>query len=415
MKKLLSIAAIITGITAGSLTLPSLDGVSQSLEASAQCTSVQPGPDWICVNGGWLPPGMTPPASQSAPRQAPPSSTVACTTGRPGPDWVCFNGGWLPPGMTPPASQSAPPAPQPQAPPSSGPCTSGRPAPDWVCVNGGWLPPGMVPAAQPAPPTWEPPAWEPPAWEPPSNSVSGDAPAWQAPPAAGQGGRVRVMTWNIHFGHGDPAGQARVIADSGADVVLLQEAQTWDEHMPTTYAARLQALTGQAWQSFWSENDNSNCAGGCQGVLVLSRLPIVDRSTATLSGTTASRATIDVGGVRVNVFNIHLEYYDTGKRSAQLQQFMDWTRQFGGIRLAGGDFNSWWDEWWIRQMETEYSDTWQDVTGSDMDGYTLNNAVRFDYLFRSHDEGWRLTPGAAWVQWTGLSDHGALIADYTVR
>ena len=81
----------------------------------------------------------------------------------------------------------------------------------------------------------------------------------------------------------------------------------------------------------------------------------------------------------------------------------------------GGDFNSWWGEWWIGQMETEYTDTWQDVTGSDENGYTLNGTVRFDYLFRSRDDSWRLTPTSSWVQWTGLSDHAALIAEYTVR
>ena len=34
-------------------------------------------------------------------------------------------------------------------------------------------------------------------------------------------------------------------------------------------------------------------------------------------------------------------------------------------------------------MGTEYSDTWQTVTGSVQNGYTLNGSVRFDYLFRS--------------------------------
>ena len=223
------------------------------------------------------------------------------------------------------------------------------------------------------------------------------------------------MTWNIHFGGGNTWAQAQVIADSGADVVLLQEAQTWDEHMPTTYPERLRQLTGQTWHVVWSEGANPDCASGCQGNLILSRYPIVDSSSRMMSGTAGTWAAVDVGGVRVNVFNVHLEYYDTGKRSSQLQQFMDWSREFGGPRLAGGDFNSWWGEWWIRQMETEYSDTWQDATGSDEDGYTAHRTVRFDYLFRSHDTGWRLTPQASWVRWTDLSDHGALIADYTVR
>ena len=66
-------------------------------------------------------------------------------------------------------------------------------------------------------------------------------------------------------------------------------------------------------------------------------------------------------------------------------------------------------------MEKQYSDTWQDVTGSDENGYTLNGSVRFDYLFRSHDAASRLTPTGCWVQRTSLSDHSAVVADYTVR
>ena len=94
---------------------------------------------------------------------------------------------------------------------------------------------------------------------------------------------------------------------------------------------------------------------------------------------------------------------------------MESARQFSAPRIVGGDFNSWWGEWWIAQMESEYTDTWQDVTGSDLNGYTLNGTVRFDYLFRSRDQASRLTPTACWVQSTGLSDHALVIADYQVR
>jgi endonuclease/exonuclease/phosphatase family metal-dependent hydrolase len=263
-----------------------------------------------------------------------------------------------------------------------------QPGPDWTCSGGGWLPPGM---GQPDPTPYTPPNNDP------------------------RGGRLRVATWNIQFGHGDPWGQAREIANSGADVVVLQEAQTWDEYMPATYPERLRQLTGQTWYSVWSGTADPNCANACQGNLVLSRFPIVDSNSALLSGMSASRAAIDVGGVLVNVFGIHLEYYDTSKRSSQLAQFMNWSRQFGGPRLVGGDFNSWWGEWWIGQMESEYSDTWQDVTGSDEGGYTLNGNVRFDYVFRSHDDSWRLTPTGCWVQGTGLSDHSPVVAEYVVR
>jgi endonuclease/exonuclease/phosphatase family metal-dependent hydrolase len=238
------------------------------------------------------------------------------------------------------------------------------------------------------------------------------APAPPSPSPSPSGGRVRVGTWNVHFGNGDFWGQSQFIANSGADVVAIQEAQTWDENMPITYRDRLRQMTGQTWYSVWA--GAAECSGGCQGTMILSRYPIVDSSTTILSGTPVARALIDVGGVRVNVFTIHLEYYNTSLRSTQLMQFMDWSRSFGGPRIAGGDFNSWWGEWWIRQMESEHSDTWQDVTGSDENGYTLNGTVRFDYLFRAFDQNWRVAPTACWTEW-GPSDHAMVLADYRVQ
>lgn len=371
-------------------------------EISGECSTVRPGPDWVCVNGGWLPPGMPLPGSaQPAPSAQVPSAV--CTSVRPAADWVCFGGGWLPPGMAPPAGGAAAPSAL-SAPPASADCTTARPGPGWACVGGGWLPPGMIPAIEPAVQV-----------SPPADSGQANVSTQPVASSSGGGGNLRMLTWNIHFGHGDTWGQAREIANSGADVVLLQEAQTWDEDMATTYPDRLRQLTGQTWHTIWSEASNASCGGGCQGTLILSRLPIVDHQAVDVGGTTATRAAIDVGGVHVNVFNIHLEYYDTSKRSSQLLQFMDWTRQFGGPQLVGGDFNSWWGEWWIYQMETAYSDTWQDVTGSDENGYTTHGTVRFDYLFRSHQDSWRVTPTTAWVQATGLSDHAPLVADYLVR
>jgi endonuclease/exonuclease/phosphatase (EEP) superfamily protein YafD len=94
---------------------------------------------------------------------------------------------------------------------------------------------------------------------------------------------------------------------------------------------------------------------------------------------------------------------------------MSWAGQFAGAEIVGGDFNSWWGESWIKTMETKYTDTWQDVTGSDLNGYTLNGAVRFDYLFRARDAASRLTPTSCSVISTSLSDHRPVVATYTVR
>lgn len=227
------------------------------------------------------------------------------------------------------------------------------------------------------------------------------------------GGRLRMMTWNIDFGGGNPYGQAQLIASTGADVVTLQEASTYDENMPVTYRDRLQQLTGQTWYTVWGPSNPGSTAS--QGNLILSRYPIVDATTVVFDGAGMSRALVNVGGVYVNVFDVHLEYYDTSKRTSQLNQFMAWARSFSGPRIAAGDFNSWWGEWWIQQMDTEYSDTWEYVTGSVQNGYTLNGAVRFDYIFRSFTDETRLTPTACWVPTSSLSDHWPVVADFTVR
>jgi hypothetical protein len=111
------------------------------LRTTASCQTLRPGPDWVCVNGGWLPLGH--PLAGGAPVQPPtapptPAPSASCRTAQPGPAWVCVNGGWLPPGH--PLAVGSPGVPLgPSAPLTS--CPSAPPALDWVCVNGGWLPP----------------------------------------------------------------------------------------------------------------------------------------------------------------------------------------------------------------------------------------------------------------------------------
>jgi endonuclease/exonuclease/phosphatase family metal-dependent hydrolase len=204
------------------------------------------------------------------------------------------------------------------------------------------------------------------------------------------------------------------MANSGADVIVLQESSTWDGNQPVKFPQLLQQYTGRTWYAYWSPRDPATGTG--QGVLTLSRLPFAATNKANFEGAGVSRVQVVVGGVQVSVLNVHLEYYDTAKRTRQLNSFMTWARQFNGHpRVAGGDFNSWWGESWISKMETEYTDTWQDVTGSDQNGYTLNGTVRFDYLFRALDSNWRLSPTSCWVTSTSLSDHRPVIAEYTVR
>jgi endonuclease/exonuclease/phosphatase family metal-dependent hydrolase len=230
------------------------------------------------------------------------------------------------------------------------------------------------------------------------------------------GGTLRVMTWNVHFGK-TAAGvlnldaQAKVMADANVDVILLQEASTWDGDQPNSFPARLKVLTGHAWSKVWASHTGT---GTGEGTLILTRLPVVSSSIANYYSRGFSHVTVSVNGVTVDLFNGHLDAYDTTRRTNQLNAWMAWMDGFAGAEIAGGDFNAWWGQTWIKTMETEYSDTWQDVTGSDDYGYTLNN-IRFDYLFRARDTGWRLTPTTCSVITTSASDHRPVVAQYTVR
>jgi hypothetical protein len=124
------------------------------------CTTPTPGPGWVCVGNGWLPPGhpgipgsAPPPPPPPAPAPPPPSS--GCSTASPGPGWVCVGGGWLPPGHPGIPAAPAPPPPAPVPPPSTA-CTTPQPGPDWVCdvATGNWLPPGMACAGAPPAAGW---------------------------------------------------------------------------------------------------------------------------------------------------------------------------------------------------------------------------------------------------------------------
>jgi len=207
------------------------------------------------------------------------------------------------------------------------------------------------------------------------------------------------------------------------DVIALEEVQTWDENQPIRLQSLLQQMTGQSWTLVWAPVVNTS--GGTEGNVILTRLPVSGSSTfqmhasgdysELLANRSAARALVRVGGVDVNVFATHLDYSNTSYRSTQLSQLMAWLPNFGGPRLVGGDFNSWWGEWWITTMQSQYSDSWQDVTGSNQNGYTVNNAVRFDYIFRSYDGSGRATPTNVYVPGTSLSDHYPVVADFRVQ
>jgi endonuclease/exonuclease/phosphatase family metal-dependent hydrolase len=250
-----------------------------------------------------------------------------------------------------------------------------------------------------------------------SSSSSTSSPSAPSAPSGSGGGTLRMMTWNVRSGT-DINGnyslpqQVNLIASQNPDVVVLQEVSTWNEYQPNKYRDLLQSATGRTWYTVWAPAQTCETTG-CIGPMILSRLPITASSNTYLGPSSAGRAQIYVGGVPVNIVTNHLGV-PTSDRTNELNGLMSWARNFSAPRLVGGDFNSWWGEWWITQMENEYSDTYHDVTGQQDGGYTIGN-VRFDFIFRSYDGGSHLTPTNCWVVGTSLSDHRPFVADFRVQ
>jgi endonuclease/exonuclease/phosphatase family metal-dependent hydrolase len=245
-----------------------------------------------------------------------------------------------------------------------------------------------------------------------------------SPPSSGGGGGssysasgFRMLTWNIHSGIAENGSyvlpeQVQYMASQGADVIVLQEVSIYNEDQPSKFKSLIQQATGQTWYSSWAPSCSS---GGCLGNLILSRIPIVSQDMIFITPSAVARAELRINNIPVQIFTNHLDYYDTGVRTRELYQLMDWARSFSsGARLVAGDFNSWWGEWWISQMLAEYSDTWQDVSGNRDGAYTIGN-VRFDYIFRAYQGNGHVTPRNAWVGQTSLSDHRPFIADFSVQ
>lgn len=108
------------------------------------CPGSAPVSNWLCVNGGWVPPDHplaigTPTPTLPTPSPMPTPTSGACVGTAPVSGWVCVGNGWVPPDH--PLAVGAP-TPTPTPTPTPGTCIGTAPVPGWVCTSsGGWVPP----------------------------------------------------------------------------------------------------------------------------------------------------------------------------------------------------------------------------------------------------------------------------------
>jgi endonuclease/exonuclease/phosphatase family metal-dependent hydrolase len=242
------------------------------------------------------------------------------------------------------------------------------------------------------------------------------------PPTAPR--RLSVLTFNIHSarardGRVDLATIGREIAAWDADVVLLQEvdrgrAWTGRVDMPAVLAGRL----GTSW-TFGSNVRRSPT--NQYGTAILSRYPILSSRNTLLPAPPGTqqrgllRATIDVDGVPLSVYDTHLENGSHAARLRQIRTIVPILRADPRPKLLGGDLNSVPGSPMLAAARTAVTDTWPEVA-SDA-GLTApggNPRVRIDYLMYAGGQGVQLTPLRAQLLTSAVSDHRAVRATYRV-
>jgi endonuclease/exonuclease/phosphatase family metal-dependent hydrolase len=241
---------------------------------------------------------------------------------------------------------------------------------------------------------------------------------------------IRVMTYNIHAGHGNLARTAEAIRASSPDMVALQEVDVhWGERsgFVDQAAALATALGMEARFAHIYRLPNRDNSGAPRefGVALLSRHHIVTwrNDTLTRLSTQDSNAVpalapglldavVDIRGSRVHVFNTHLDY--RADPSVRRIQASEMARVIGRVNeplIVFGDFNATPNAPEIAPLLERLRDAWPSDSGN---GFTYPADVpvkRIDYVFTSRD--FRVV--AARVPVSDASDHRPVVVDLILR
>lgn len=251
------------------------------------------------------------------------------------------------------------------------------------------------------------------------------APAGAAPgnPAAGER-TLRVASYNIHHAEGadgvlDLERVAQVLADSGAEVIALQEVDRfWGERSGYVDQAAWLARRLGMHMVYGKNLQRDPAAPGLPaaeyGTAILSSYPIRDWSNTLLPKFPAGeqrgllQADIKVRGVAVRVLGTHLQHNNSDERLAQIDAILGITTADPRPTVLMGDMNAHPDSAEHAKLTSEYTDVWEAV--GDGPGYTYDAddpKGRIDYVFTRG--GVRAT--GAEVPSTLASDHLPVVAD----
>ncbi|WP_165969827.1 endonuclease/exonuclease/phosphatase family protein [Nonomuraea terrae] len=238
-------------------------------------------------------------------------------------------------------------------------------------------------------------------------------------------GVLRVASFNVHHGVGadgrlDLERIARVV--ESADVACLQEVDRhWSER--SAFADQASWLAGRlrARLVYGVNLDRDPPAPGRPrrryGTAILTRHPVLEGDNTWLPRRPGReqrgllRALVAVRGVRVQVFNTHLQNNDADERLDQARAIGPLAASRAGPVVLTGDLNARPGTPEIRVLAEVLADAWP--TAGEGDGRTYPAGgpdARIDYVFTSPG----VEVAAAWVVRCDASDHLPVFADLRV-
>lgn len=213
---------------------------------------------------------------------------------------------------------------------------------------------------------------------------------------------VVAMSFNIHHGRGvdgnvDLSRIARVVRDSGAEIVGLQEVDRhWSERSDFVDQAGWLARDLRMHVVYGANLDRDPLRPGeprrQYGTAILSDRPILEWDNTFLPRFANHeqrgllRAFVNVRGVPVEVYNTHLQHNDAAEREAQTQAIQDLIGTPDNSVVLLGDLNARPNAPEIQTLLETLTDAW--IEAGVGDGYTYSSQdpnARIDYVMKSGD------------------------------
>lgn len=235
---------------------------------------------------------------------------------------------------------------------------------------------------------------------------------------------LSVMTFNIKSGRVSGRVDLGRVGDQIAfyspDVVILQEVDRG-----RAWSARLDmpAVLGTRLAMQWAFGANVVRSPSNQyGTAILSRYPILSSDNTLLPTSRGQQrrgllqATLDVGGIELEVFDTHLDNTSGTDRVRQMTAVAGIIDSRPAPKLLGGDFNSVPGSPVLAQARSVLVDSWQVVgAGPGLTAPSGRPRVRIDYLMYDSSVDVEIVPRRMDVLPTSSSDHRAVMASYVLR